>query len=229
MKGSVLNSLFAICLLLTACSPSILKGFQKTEAATVLKDGLYPFFSKDDTLHHFNMQIDFRKNHFSGLLIIKQTAEDTYRLVLNSHFGMGIFNLELTPQTFTVHHCLEALNKKQVINTLENDFRNLLFLQVPEAVPADTYKDKTDPSRKIYRIKPDKDKQYYLVNDSLKELQQMEIPHFFSGLRYEFTDYNNRFPGKIVIRHSNIGLTMKFEKIKLPDLSHLGENVAISL
>jgi len=209
MRNLLLNSLLLL-LLFSACSPGILKNFRKDDASTVNRNDFYPFFPSVDTTQLFNMQIDFKKNRFSGLLLIKSTQPDIYRIVFTTHFGMSIFDLEFDTGIFRVNNCLEALNKKEVIQLLENDFRILLFLNLKtDQNASNIYKHKNDSALEINRT----GNIYYLKDTKNETLLSIEAPHFFSSLRYNFSDYIDRFPSVIRITHSRIGLKMQLEKI----------------
>ena len=209
MRNLLLNSLLFL-LLFSSCSPGILKNFRKTDSFSVNRVDFYPFFPSADTTHLFNMQIDFRKNHFSGLLLIKSVQPDVYAIVFTTHFGMSVFDLEFDKGEFRVNYCIEALNKKNVVRLLENDFRILLFLNIENDQKfSDIYRNKNNPDLEINRI----DNIYYLKDLKNETLLAIEAPHFYSSLSYAFTDYINRFPSIIRIEHSRIGIKMQLEKI----------------
>ena len=209
MRNLLLNSLLFL-LLLSSCSPGILKNFRKTDNYSVNKGDFYPFFPSVDTTHLFNMQIDFRKNHFSGFLLIKSVQPEVYRIAFTTHFGMSVFDFEFDNGEFRINHCLEALNKKNVIQLLENDFRILLFLNLePDKNFSYIYKNKNNPDLEINRM----ENIYYLKDTKNETLLAIEAPHFFSSLSYGFTEYINRFPSVIKINHSRIGIKMRLEKI----------------
>ena len=209
MRNLLLNSLLSL-LLLSSCSPGILKNFRKTDRFLVNREDFYSFFPSVDTTHLFNMQVDFRKKHFSGLILIKSVQSDIYRIVFTTHFGMSVFDMEFVKGEFRMNYCLQALNKKSVINLLENDFRILLFLnlEADKNYPY-IYKNKNDSALEINRM----EKIYYLKDIKNETLLAIEAPHFFSSLSYGFTDYIDRFPSLIQIKHSRIGIKMQLEKI----------------
>ena len=209
MRNLLLNSLLLL-LLFSACSPGILKNFRKDYASMVSRNDFYPFFPSGDTTQLFNMQVDFRKNHWSGLLLIKSVQPDVYRLVFTTHFGMSIFDLELGKDTFQIHYCMEAFNKKKFIQLLENDFRILLFLNLQsDENLSNIYKHKNSPDLEINRT----GNIYYLKDTKNETLLAIEAPHFISTLHYDFADYIDLFPSVIRITHSRIGLKMQLEKI----------------
>ena len=209
MRNLLLSSLLLL-LLFSACSPGLLKNFRKEGTFAVSRSDFYPFFPSVDTTQLFNMQVDFRKNHLSGFLLIKSVQQDVYRLVFTTHFGMSVFDLEFDKGIFQINYCLEALNKKRVIQFLENDFRILLFLNL-EIGPTSSYiyKNKNTPTLEINRT----GNMYYLKDTKTETLLAIEAPHFISSLHYDFADYTDRFPSVIRIKHSCIGLKMQLEKI----------------
>ena len=211
MRSFVFHNILLLSFLLMSCSPGILKGFEKREQAPVSKEALYPLFHSTDSVRLFNMQIDFRKNHFSGILLIKPIADNTYRMAFNTHFGMSVFDFEFSPDRFVVNNCIPILQKKTIINTLENDFRILFFLHLPqEGSAAQVYRHKEQDDLEVNKING----QYYLKDNSRRELLQIEIPHFFSSLHYYFSDYQQQFPASIRIKHDRIRLSMILERIK---------------
>ena len=118
-------------LLVTSCSPSLVKGFHREGKQLVGKEQLPPMIEASQ-LSRYSMTIDFRDKHFSGLLLIKQTVDKSYRIVLSTHFGLSIFDFELSPDTFIVHHCAEPLQKKKLLSLLHLDFAVLLGLNLKE-------------------------------------------------------------------------------------------------
>jgi len=192
-------------------SPGLLKNFRKEGSFTVNRNDFYPFFPSVDSTQLFNMQIDYRKKHVSGLLLIKSVEPDVYRIALTTYFGLSIFDLEFNKGAFKINNCIEALNKKRVVQLLESDFRLLLFLNLnADQNPSIIYKHKNNPDLEISRL----GNYYYLKDIKNEALLVIEAPHFFSSLRYDFTDYIDRFPSVIRITHSRIGLKMQLEKIQ---------------
>jgi hypothetical protein len=197
-------------LLLTACSPEILKGFRKDGRQVLPRAEFYPFFPATDSTQWFNMQIDFRKNHFSGILLVKRTGADVYRTVFTTHFGMSVFDFEFAPGRFIVNRCIEDLNKEKVRKTFGEDFKILFFLNLnPAFNQAVIYKSKTNSRWEV----AGKDDYYYLKDLESKSLLKIERPRFINSLHYEFKDFREGFPSGIQIKHSTIGLKIQLNKI----------------
>lgn len=129
MKYSALIKISAVALGLSACAPAITTSLRGEVEAAVQDTAasLTPQFTR-----LFAMKIDFRKNHFSGLLLIKPTGDGHYRMVFNTHFGMGIFDVEVSRDAFKVHSCLEALNRKNILRLLKNDLRTFYRYNFPD-------------------------------------------------------------------------------------------------
>lgn len=75
----------------------------------------------------YNMQIDFMKNHFSGMLLVREMQDGEVRFIFDSYFGMSIFDVGLVNEKLIVHSMMDALKGERVQKFLENDFK-LLFL-----------------------------------------------------------------------------------------------------
>ena len=210
MKSLVFGSLILVFLFSVSCSPKLVKHFHKIEITQVSKESLYPVFKSTDSSLFFNMQIDYKDNHFSGLLLVKSSEKDTYRAVFISHFGMSIFDFEFRQNNFTINYCTEILNRKQIINTLKTDFQILFLQNLTEINKTQVYQNKEFENLEINKIGG----YYYLKDNQLQQLLKIEVPHFISTLRYDFTEYKNQFPQTIQIVHSRIGLNIKLKQIE---------------
>ena len=122
----------SLCLLLLCCScaSSITRGYRKGETVTVGKEQLPPMIDASDRLCKYNMTIDFMRKHFSGLLLVKQSEAGTYRMLFSTHFGLSLFDFEIGRDSLVVHHCIEPLNKKRILDLFSRDFSVLLGLPV---------------------------------------------------------------------------------------------------
>lgn len=78
----------------------------------------------------YNCQINVVGNHLSGLLLFKQTGEDSTRVVFSTEMGIKFFDFEFTPSGFKVIYCIDKLNKKVVLRQLEKDIGLLLFQNI---------------------------------------------------------------------------------------------------
>lgn len=210
MRSFLSGSCLCLLLFASSCAPALLKGFEKVGTVQVDKSALYPVFRTEDSTQWFNLQIDYKKQHFSGILLLKPLGDGAYRMVFNTHFGMRVFDFELGPDRFIKHACIPPLEKKVVLNTLEKDFSILLFLSLSSTGNESVvYRHKDLSGLEVNKI----GKAYYLTDREREVLQAIELPHWFSTLRYDFKGYADCLPALIEIRHSRVGLFLALERI----------------
>lgn len=75
----------------------------------------------------YNMQLDFRKHHFSGMLIVRQMPDNEIRILGTTYFGLSLFDFSLKGEIFNVNRCIEPMQKKKILQLLERDFKNLFL------------------------------------------------------------------------------------------------------
>ncbi|NDV60701.1 hypothetical protein [Bacteroides sp. 519] len=110
-------SLLLVTVSLFACASG--KSTSKAELPEIITTGT--------KTQKFNLQLDFGKNHFSGLLIARKMENGEIRLLFTTHFGLSVFDFSLHKDSMAVNNIVEPMRKKKVLNLLEKDFR-LTFL-----------------------------------------------------------------------------------------------------
>jgi len=81
----------------------------------------------DSVSQKFNMQLDFMKHHFSGLLMVRRMADDEIRLLFSTYFGLSIFDFSLRGDSLHVNSCVEPMRKKKILRILEQDFKQVFL------------------------------------------------------------------------------------------------------
>ncbi len=71
----------------------------------------------------YNLQIDTRGNHLSGILIARPTP-DGPRIVTASYLGPTIFDFSMLPDSMRINSCVQPMRRKAVLQLLECDLRN---------------------------------------------------------------------------------------------------------
>lgn len=118
--------LTAVCCL-TACASS-----QKHHASAVTPDketvaSLPPILTAGSQSQKYNLQLDFMKHHFSGLLIVRRLPDDEIRILASTYFGLSLFDFSLKGDVFSVNSCVEPMRKENILRLLETDFKNLFL------------------------------------------------------------------------------------------------------
>jgi len=204
--------LFFIILFLTACTPKFFSGLESTGKKNVSKQELYPVFLASDSTRILNMQIDYKENNFTGLLVVKPEENNSMRAIFTTLFGMTVFDFEFNESKFKINRCMEQLQKKMVLNLLKNDFRTLFLYNVPSSFDAKVYQGKENTFG--YNIKTKDGKGYFLTDKNLKQLQKIEMPGCITLLRLDYQNYNNAFPEQIRMTHPKIKLNIQLDKIE---------------
>jgi len=199
---------FSILLFLGSCTPNVFKGLNLAGEKRIEKADLFPFVV--DTTLMYNMQIHYKKNDFSGILLIKPVENYSIRMALTSVFGMTIFDFELNETEFKVNRCLKPMQKKKVLNLFRKDFRTLFSYQLPQVIEAKVYEKEQAPVG--YKINTSDGKAYYSIQNN--QLKRIDMPAFITSLQIDFQNYNNNLPERILISHPSLKLNMQLEKIE---------------
>ncbi|MBN2275256.1 MAG: hypothetical protein JXR41_12275 [Bacteroidales bacterium] len=126
MKNLVLSSL--CLLLLGGCAASLLNNTQRLPEAALTTVEITPWFQGEDNPVLYKANVDFYRNHFSGLMVIKPVSDESHRVLFITELGIKIFDLELFRNgDYNLHYCLDALNKKSVVRTLKNDLALMIY------------------------------------------------------------------------------------------------------
>lgn len=118
--------LTSVCCL-TACASS-----QKHRTSAVAPDKeivapLPPILTAGSHSQKYNLQLDFMKYHFSGLLIVRRLPDDEIRMLASTYFGLSLFDFSLKGDAFFVNSCVEPMRKENILGLLETDFKNLFL------------------------------------------------------------------------------------------------------
>lgn len=81
----------------------------------------------DSLTQKFNLQLDFMKHHFSGLLIARRMDNDEVRLLFSSYFGLSLFDFSFRNDSLYINSCIEPMRKKNLLKILDNDLK-LVFI-----------------------------------------------------------------------------------------------------
>lgn len=97
-----IQSLLICSVFISICQPSPLNA-QDLPAIYVLQE---------DSSYLYEMNFNYKKNAFSGVLIIKKYSENVLRTTLTSKFGMKIFDFKLSKDSLETLYLVEQLDKK---------------------------------------------------------------------------------------------------------------------
>lgn len=134
----------------------------------------------------YNMQLDFRKHHFSGMLIVRQMPGNEIRILGATYFGLSLFDFSLTDEVMKVNSCIDPMKKKRILQLLERDFKNL-FLSGEKAriqTKSSTFEQRTSGSGFL--------KSVFLLSEFVGgQAEQVQIKHPLIGLTIQLNKLND--------------------------------------
>lgn len=195
------------CLLLffTSCAPVMTRGLQKGEREIITREQLRPMVDAAG-LRKYNMSIDGMKRHFSGLLLVRQTGPEKYRTLFSTHFGLTVFDFEITPEELLVHHCVAPLQKKKLLDLLHKDFAVLFALQLADRNPAIPYTSADSPTI-VYRLMDKPAKGFYRKSSAAASPEDIQTGKGLTGRLFTKT------ADRICIRHKFPRFTIQLEPL----------------
>ena len=102
-------------------------------------------------------------NELSGLTMIKKTGQ-SFRVVFMSEIGLKYSDMEFSEDNIVVHHMISILDRKPVVEMLENNYR-LLFMIFPKKTTEKYFSDsRTKGMIKENRYKRQKSRYTYDAN-----------------------------------------------------------------
>ena len=125
MKQILKCSLFAILLSLSSCSPSYNLPAEYQSMATNKTIIANPHIRVGEE-YLYRATITAYGHTFSGLLVAKITADNTWRVALTTDFGNTLFDFENQSGKIKTNYITPDLNRKIIIRTLTTDFKHLL-------------------------------------------------------------------------------------------------------
>ncbi|KAF2514021.1 hypothetical protein EYY60_04545 [Flavobacterium zhairuonense] len=168
-----------------------------------------PYFSDPNADYVYKTNITVYGHELSGIFIAKKVNDTTHRVVFTTEFGNKLLDFEISEKTFKVNSIVSELDRKILINTLEEDFRLLLkkeylIQEQFENEDFEIYKS-ADGNRDNYLFFSKKDKKLEKVVRSSKSKEKITIT---------FTLENDKFAKKVVILHQNIKLKIELNYFK---------------
>lgn len=189
--------LFLLMQFQTSCSPRISGEGSLVPPAIEL--------SAKEGSQKYNIQLDFMKHHFSGMLIVRRMPDNEIRILASTYFGLSLFDFSLCGEQFKVNSCVAPMQKENVLKLLEMDFKQL-FLK-GKGVRARTTKDRSTGKK---------------ANHSTDKSTERTIEKRTSGKGFgkSIIFINGKTPGdpeKVKIKHPWIRLTIQLDKLENRD------------
>jgi hypothetical protein len=161
----------------------------------------------------YHASVDVVGKHISGLLLIKNMPDSSYRIVFTNEAGVTFFDFGFTMEgDFKVYNILKQLDKKPVIQTLRKDFALILGLPFRDA----SYHTYIMNEEVFFGVKQKKEMAYFITSKDCASLRRLELG---SARKRKVTVHLNGqqypTPDKIELVHNTFSMQInltRFEK-----------------
>lgn len=179
-----------------------------TVKKTSAKEFKNPYFNNSEIDYVYKAQIEVYGNKLGGIFVTKKISDSVHRVVFTTEFGNKLMDFELSDNEFKVNYVMEQLDRKIVLNTLEEDFRLLLKVnhQINQSFE--------NPSFNIFKSNNDKRFVYFFVSKNDNKLVKLiSTSKYKEKVVFEFESKNTTFAEVIRINHKNIKLKIELNQI----------------
>ncbi|MGZ3884938.1 MAG: hypothetical protein ACXVP0_03280 [Bacteroidia bacterium] len=116
-------------LLLCSCAYHQFAKLPSSGERLVQQENLHSIVPPDGKAIKYKATIDVLKNHFTGLIVLKQTDADTRHLVFVTELGMRMFDFEIKGNNMSPVFVFNPLNKPKLVSALVRNFNTMLLLE----------------------------------------------------------------------------------------------------
>lgn len=161
----------------------------------------------------FKTNITVYEKDYSGLLVTKQMSPQDYRVIFTTELGMKLFDFEFKDTAFTLHYCVPQFNKPKLLKVIQKDIETLLMNENATK----SYIRLRDPenNNNVYKCALESTHNYYFYEEKSSHLVKIEhAKKRRKKTTFTFSNYQNDFPGNILIQHHDIKLKIELNLLK---------------
>lgn len=197
----------SLLFLFTSCSLQTTEGLR--QIAFVHKEISNPYFANPNLDYVYKAKIEVYNANLGGILIIKKTGSQSHRIVMTTEFGSKLLDLEYDGTTFTKNFVVKELDRKFILNVLEEDFKLLLIDKATIVAAFES------PTNRVFKTENgNRFSFYFLANASEKLEKIINTSKTKEKVEVDFTSSDGKIAERISIVHNNIKLKIDLEKFK---------------
>lgn len=167
------------------------------------------YFANSDTDYVYKVAIDVYGNQLGGLLVVKKINPFTHRLVFTTEFGNKLLDVEITPNSHTLHYIVDELDKGLIKKTLISDFRLLVNTQYDVISTYET------PNDIVYQCLVNGETIYVFEDKNTSQVYKLlKTSRNKEKVNILFESKNTIFAQQIQIEHLDIKLHMDLNYLK---------------
>jgi hypothetical protein len=161
----------------------------------------------------YHASVDVVGNHISGLLLIKNMPDRSYRVVFTNEAGVTFFDFGFSDHgVFVVHSIIKQLDKRPVIQTLRKDFELILGLPFR----TESFQTWIRDDEVFYGVKQKKETAYFITSKDCASLRRLELGSSRKRkVTVHVTGQGYPLPEKIKLMHNTFNMQInltRFEK-----------------
>ncbi len=198
---------FVFVFLSTSCSLKTTQGLR--QIPSIENEISNPYFSNLELDYVYKAKIEVYKRNFGGIVIVKKTGSQSHRIVMTTEFGSKLLDFEYSGDTFTKNFVIEKLDRKFILNVLQEDFKLLL---IEKATVLESYESEIN---KVYKTQNGKRYDFYFFETVSGNLQKIvNTSKSKEKVEVAFESSDGIIAENISIKHNNIKLRIDLEKFK---------------
>lgn len=194
-------------LLISSCSLQTTKDLVVKEISQNEIENLY--FSDQEKDYVYKAKINVYGKNFGGILIIKKIGINSHRVVFTTEFGNKLFDFLYDNEVIIKNFVIEELDKKFIVNTLQEDFK-LLISEKNKVV-----KQFDSENEVVFKTNDENRYNFYFINKNSHTLDKIvsaskskeKVAILFSNIEVQMVN-------SILINHKNIKLNIALERFK---------------
>lgn len=201
-------------LMLGSCTPSIFKGMDKSAKTNITQEQLYSSYLEKENTYFFDTEIRFHDNVLNGIIVVQdtRTSNGELRAICTSVFGATVFDMVLTRDKMTPLVCPPQIQKKKIVNLIEQDLRMLFsFEKLTDTIEARQYKSE---GKTGYEFKSEGKKMRFVVDDKTKSVEEKEKKGVLTKTTVNVEYDEDKNLRQLVLRHPKIKGSLTLKPIK---------------
>lgn len=148
--------------------------------------------------HIYRANISAYGHSFNGIFVAKQINENHQRVALTTDFGNTLLDFSFINNKLKINHMQDDLNRRIIINTLANDFQNLLK---PFFICNEKFSDGTST---VWKCEDSKGNIYLFENEKQQIFKQVNTKKLKKYTTFAFLLDEENVIKKINIQHHTI-------------------------
>lgn len=199
--------LSSVILLLAACANEY-KSMQAATGDPRCVEKFRPAFTRQ--LYKASVQVTGK--NLSGLLLIKVMEDSTTRLVFSTETGIKFFDFSFGgPEGFKVFYVMKQLDKKAVVDALQNDFELLLMRWIEGGNGSES----TMGGKWYHGFSKGSKTSYYLTDSLCSVFHHAELSSRRKILvTANLYGVNEGVPDSMFIQHNNFNFNISLRKLE---------------